>query len=61
MIKYLKYSGASMIISVNPLWWPLLPKARREPNESWAGPHERTYSAQWLFLTFRIWFDDGSY
>ena len=60
MFKWLRYSGASIIITINPLWWKVLPWIRQEINE-WAGPREKTYSATWLFLTIRIWIDDGSW
>jgi hypothetical protein len=60
MYKWLRYSGVSVIITVNPLWWRVLPWARREHNE-WAGPCERTWSLTWLFLTVRIWIDNGSW
>ena len=60
MYKWLRYSGISVIISLNPLWWKVLPWFRQEVNE-WAGPRERTYSISWLFLTVRIWLDDGSW
>ena len=60
MINWLRYSGISVTISLNPLWWRLLPWWRRDTNE-WAGPHEWTGSCGFLFLTIRIWIDDGSW
>ena len=60
MSKWLRYSGVSVIIALNPLWWRVLPWLRREVNE-WAGPKERTWSVSWLFLTVGIWIDDGSW
>jgi len=60
MNDYLKYSGASVIIQLNPLHWKVLPWCRKEINE-WATENERTYSFTFLFLTIRVWIDDGSW
>ena len=61
MIKWLTYSGASVIITVNPLHWRVVPQAGRVFTDEWAGPNERTWYASWLFLTLRLWRDDGSW
>jgi hypothetical protein len=61
MIKWLTYSGASVIITVNPLHWRLVPQAGRAFTGEWAGPNERTWYASWMFLTLRVWIDDGSW
>jgi hypothetical protein len=60
MKKWLAYSGMCVIITVNPLHWRCVPRARKDPTE-WMGPNEWTGSVSWLFLTVRIWFDDGSW
>jgi hypothetical protein len=60
-MNWLRYSGASIIISLNPLHWRVMPWARREFNDEWAGPNERTYSLSFLFLTLRVWVDNGVY
>lgn len=60
MYKWLRYSGISVILTVNPLHWRWVPRARQERNE-WSGPDERTYSVSWLFLTIRVWIDNGSW
>jgi hypothetical protein len=60
MRKWLAYSGLSVIITVNPAHWRWVPRAQKEATE-WMGPREWTGSASWLFLTVRIWFDDGSW
>jgi hypothetical protein len=60
LIDYLKYSGVSVILYLNPLWWKVLPWWRKEANE-WAGPKEHTYSFGFLGLTIRVWIDDGSW
>lgn len=60
MLNWFRYSGISLIISVNPLWWKAWPWARKEISE-WMGPSERTYAFGWLGLTIRIWIDDGSW
>ena len=60
MIKWLRYSGASVTITLNPLHWAKVPWANRFYNE-WVGPNERHYNVGWLFLTVRFWIDDGSW
>ena len=60
MINWLRYSGVSVIITLNPLWWRLAPWAQKDYNE-WTGPNEWTGSCGWLFLTIRVWIDDGSW
>ena len=60
MSKWLRYSGVSVILALNPLWWKVLPWFRREYNE-WAGPNERTYAFGFLGVTIRIWIDNGQW
>ena len=60
MLKWIKYSGASIVLTLNPIHWSLVPRAYKAYNE-WAGPNEWTGSVSWLFLTVRIWIDDGSW
>jgi hypothetical protein len=61
MYSWLRYSGASIAITVNPLHWRLVPQAGRAFVGEWAGPNERSYFASWVFVTVRIWIDDGSW
>ena len=60
MSKWIKYSGTSIILTLNPLHWSLVPRAYKAYNE-WAGPNEWTGQVTWLFLTVRVWIDDGSW
>jgi len=60
MYKWLRYSGVSVIISLNPLWWKAWPWCRREFNE-WDGPNQWTGACGFLGVTIRIWIDDGSW
>ena len=61
MLKWLRYSGVSIIITVNPAHWRVLPWAMPEYQDVWAGPRHRTGAMGWLMLTVRIWIDDGSW
>jgi hypothetical protein len=61
MLKWLRYSGMSVTITVNPLHWRRVPRIGPTFIDEWVGPHERAYIASWLFLTVRIWIDDGSW
>ena len=59
IFKYLRYSGAVVIVSLNPLYWKVLPWYRNESSaEVWT---TNTYAVGFLFLTIRIWIDDGSW
>lgn len=60
MLKWLRYSGTSVIITFNPLHWRWIPWANQFQDE-WAGPHSRTWSVGWLFVTIRAWLDDGAW
>lgn len=60
MSKWLRYSGLTVSITINPAHWSIIPWARKDYNE-WAGPNEWTGSCGWLFLTIRAWLDDGSW
>jgi hypothetical protein len=60
-LKWVRYSGASVIVTLNPLHWCWAPVAQHEPNTEWSKAHERTYRVSWLFLTVRIWIDNGDW
>ena len=60
MLKWLTYSGLSVILTINPCHWRLVPWVRKDASE-WAGPNEWAGSVSWLFLTVRVWIDDGSW
>ncbi|CAB4137178.1 hypothetical protein UFOVP328_6 [uncultured Caudovirales phage] len=60
LLSYSKHSGVSVVVTLNPLWWKLRPWSRRETTE-WAGPDERVYAVGWLFLTVRIFIDNGEW
>jgi hypothetical protein len=55
--NYLKHSGASVAITLNPFHWNFFP--RYFATQEW--PDEKTHSVSWLFLTIRFWIDDGSW
>ena len=60
MIDYLKYSGISVILTLNPFHWLFIPKIRNETNTEW-GSAQHTYSLTFLFLTVRMWIDNGDW
>ena len=57
ILDYLKYSGASVILTVNPFHWRFLPHYSK--SQEWG--EENTHVVSWLFLTIRVWIDDGSW
>lgn len=61
IIDWIRYSGAGIILHLNPLHWRLLPWFRNETNWEWPSPQERTWALGWLCITVRIWIDDGSW
>jgi hypothetical protein len=58
--QYVRYSGISIIFALNPLHWKVWPWIRNESNSEW-GSAEHTYSFSFLFLTIRIWIDNGDW
>jgi len=60
MYNYLKYSGLSVIIQLNPLHWKVWPWFKNETNSEW-GSAEYTCSLSFLFLTIRFWIDNGDW
>lgn len=58
--QYLRYSGISIILALNPLWWKVLPWARNETTAEF-GEAERTYAFGFLGLTVRVWIDRGAW
>jgi len=61
MLKWLRYSGASVAVIVNPLHWSWVPQAGQEFQNEWPGPNEHRWYAKFLFVTIRVWIDDGSW
>lgn len=61
ILKWLRFSGASVCVTVNPCHWTWIPVLQRDANDVWAGPQERTWRVSVLMLTVRIWIDDGSW
>jgi hypothetical protein len=61
MLNWIRYSGITIIIALNPLWWKVLPWWRKEVNVEWPSPNERTWAFGFLGITIRIWIDDGSW
>jgi hypothetical protein len=60
-LKWIRYSGASVIVTVNPAHWRWRLAAQHEQNAEWPSPNEHTYMVSWLFLTVRIWIDNGDW
>jgi hypothetical protein len=58
-LDYVRYSGVTVCLHVNPFHWSWLPVSRREPGM--IIDEEYTYRVSWLFVTFRFWIDDGSW
>jgi hypothetical protein len=61
IMNWLRYSGFCIILQGNPLHWKVLPWFRREFNNEWPSPNERTWCASWMFLTVRVWIDNGEW
>lgn len=58
--NWIYYSGASVSVTLNPLHWRLKPWASKESVSDWP-TNEMTLTVSWLFLTVRVWLDDGSW
>ena len=60
-LDWLRFSGASVTVTVNPWHWQWWPQIQNEPFDTWIGPYERRFYVSWLMLTVRIWIDDGAW
>lgn len=60
-LKWLKYSGASVSVTLNPMHWRWTFLIGLAKQTEWPSPNERMLTIGWLFLTIRIWIDDGSW
>jgi hypothetical protein len=58
-INYLKYSGASVTMTVNPYHWAWIPVFFYGQEDVW--DNTKSWRISVLFLTLRIWIDDGSW
>jgi hypothetical protein len=58
MIKWVRYSGLSININVNPFHWKWIPYLEQVTTSEWPG-YVWEGQATWLFVRFRIWIDDG--
>jgi hypothetical protein len=59
IINYLKYSGLAITITVNPYHWAWIPVLRFDESvEMW---HNDTMRISILFLTVRLWIDNGDW
>jgi hypothetical protein len=59
-MNWLRYSGVSVKVNLNPCHWYWLPMARSEHNAEWGSPW-RAWRTGWLFLTVQLFLDDGSW
>jgi len=56
IINYLKHSGMSISIMLNPYHWFLVPYMKKEGETAW---EQKTHRVSFLFFTVRFWIDDG--
>jgi hypothetical protein len=61
MMKWIRYSGVSVIIALNPLYWKVLPWFRNECTNEWPSNMGKTYAVGFLGLTIRVWLDNGDW
>ena len=60
MRDWLKYSGLSINLNLNPLHWYWRPSARQEHTNAWGSPW-RQWRTGWLFATVLLYLDDGKW
>jgi hypothetical protein len=60
LYNWLQFSGLSVTIQFNPLHWKMLPWLRREQDFA-DGPNTWTGCFTFLFLTVRVWIDNGDW
>jgi hypothetical protein len=57
---WLRYSGISVKLNLNPCHWYLIPFAKSEHNSEWGSPW-RSWRTGWICLTIQLFLDDGSW
>ena len=60
-MNWIKYSGVTVKLNLNPFHWSYLGGAGHEFRGEWAGPNEKGWYVRFLFLTVSVWIDDGSW
>ena len=60
-LDYVRYSGITIKLNLNPFHWCYLGGFGREFRGEWAGPNETGWYVRFLFLTVSVWIDDGSW
>jgi len=58
LMRYLRYSGLSVSITINPFHWLFMPKYFSNGKYGWDPDY---HSISFLFLSVRFWIDDGSW
>ena len=61
LLDWLRYSGISISLTVNPAHWSWWPQIQNDPLDTWIGPNEHRFYFSWLMITLRAWIDDGSW
>lgn len=57
LVDWLRYSGATVTLHLNPLYWWVIPSLQRRTNE--LGERDRRWEFKFLFLKINVWIDDG--
>lgn len=60
---WLKYSGASVTLIVNPCHWRWMPWFEADDNKEniWRGPDYKGSAFGWLFVIVKVWVDNDSW
>jgi hypothetical protein len=58
-LRYLRYSGLVVSIMFNPFHWAFLPRIQWGSLEVWDTAN--SFNVSFLFLTIRVWIDDGKW
>lgn len=62
VVNYVKYSGGSITVALNPLHWVSVPKIRtRHYADEFYGDNFRSIFISWLFFQIFLFLDDGQW
>jgi len=59
-VNWLKYSGVTISINLNPWHWRSWPTLRSEHANEWGSPWRR-WRAAWLMMVVIVYLDDGGW
>lgn len=59
-LDWIRWSGITVSVNLNPCHWRWIPAAGPEHNSEWGSPW-RSWRASWLFVSVLVFLDNGNW